>query len=176
MKIKFALLLLCLCGHAVANHHGATHKRKHKAEKDHQPVAHSQNIQLSPELQQLLRQEMQQIKAGMESLVLAGVSADWQTITKVGQQIKQSYVFKQQLSKKQRHELHQKLPLEFIKLDQKLHHYAGMLAHVAQERDIELVNYYIYKMNETCASCHSNFAKQRFGGFKAKNKHKSDHH
>ena len=167
MKKLLIGLLFCLSTAPVANDHGDGH-HKH-AQKKH-------TISLTPELQALLNQEMHQIKSGMESLVLASVSGDWKKIASVGHQIKHSYILKQKLSDKQRHQLHEKLPAGFKQLDQKLHNYAGMLSHVAKEHDIELVNYYLYKMNETCASCHASYARDKFPGFNAKNKHASDKH
>lgn len=148
---------------SVAAEHGHHHEKK--------PAS----LGLSKELSTALNQEMQQIKGGMESLVFATVSGNWGQIAAVGQKIKHSYILKQKLTGKQRHELHDKLPPEFKRLDQKLHQYAGMLAHVAHERDIELVNYYIYKMNETCTACHSRFVTDKFAGFKQANKHHKGH-
>jgi hypothetical protein len=168
MMIKLlSLFLASVSILAVANGH-------HQVEPKHQASRHNdkvESINLSAELSQILTMEMQQIKGGMESLVFATVSGDWQKIASVGKQIKQSYILKQKLSPQQSHELHQKLPQAFKRLDQQLHQYAGMLAHVADERDIELVNYYIYKMNETCTQCHSRFVQSKFSGFSMANKH-----
>ena len=115
-------------------------------------------------------------KAAWKKLVLATAAADWHTIAQVGHDIKHSYILKQKLTKEQRHQLHQGLPAGFKKLDKDFHRYAGMLSHVAKEHDIELVNYYIYKMKETCSSCHSQYATDKFPGYKARNKHTGDHH
>ncbi len=145
------------------------------AKKHHQVHAQAATLAISAELRAALNMEMQQIKGGMESLVGATVAGNWGKIAAVGQQIKHSYILKQKLTAKQRHELHDKLPEEFKRLDKQLHQYAGMLAHVAQERDIGLVNYYIYKMNETCTSCHARFVKDKFGGFNLPNKHHEKH-
>ncbi len=150
-------------------------KSQAKSKGKHHGEHKAQSIHISQELRAVLNQEMQQIKGGMESLVFATVSGNWGKISSVGHQIKHSYIMKQKLTKKQRHELHDKLPMGFKQLDKKLHNYAGMLAHVAKEHDMELVNYYIYKMNETCASCHAQYASDKFPGFKANNKHAGDH-
>ncbi|MFT5164523.1 MAG: hypothetical protein ACI9FJ_003125 [Alteromonadaceae bacterium] len=174
MKKLLIMGLICASTAVFANHH---HGAEHDKAKPHQTHDKGEAIDLSPELRQILNQEMQQIKGGMESLVFATVSGNWGQISAVGQKIKHSFILKQKLNAKQRHELHDKLPQEFKRLDQQLHQYAGMLAHVAQERDIELVNYYIYKMNETCTSCHSRFVKDKFGGFNQPNKHhKAEQH
>jgi hypothetical protein len=56
-------------------------------------------------------------------------------------------------------------------LDQRFHYYAGMLSHVAREGDMELANFFVYKMRESCSTCHANYAGARFPGFKRPNKH-----
>ncbi|MCJ8274058.1 MAG: hypothetical protein MJK04_32245 [Psychrosphaera sp.] len=160
-------------GHDKAKQHG---HEKAKSKAKHHAQHQAKSINISPKLRAVLNQEMQQIKGGMESLVFATVSGNWHKISSVGHQIKHSYIMKQKLTEKQRNELHQSLPMGFKQLDKKLHNYAGMLAHVAKEHDMELVNYYIYKMNETCASCHAQYASDKFPGFKAKNKHAGDDH
>jgi hypothetical protein len=164
-------------GHDKANSKAKQHGYEKAKDKGMHHAQHkAQSIHISSELRAVLNQEMQQIKGGMESLVFATVSGNWGKISSIGHQIKHSYIMKQKLTKKQRHELHDSLPAGFKQLDKKLHNYAGMLAHVAKEHDMELVNYYIYKMNETCASCHAQYASDKFPGFKAKNKHAGDDH
>ncbi|MFT4927222.1 MAG: hypothetical protein ACI8WB_003328 [Phenylobacterium sp.] len=165
--------------HSTDEHSAERHSAKHSPEShssDHKKAKHHQTLNLSPALQSALNLEMQQIKMGMESLVFATVSGNWGQIAAIGQQIHHSYILKKKLTAKQRHELHQQLPAEFKRLDHKLHQYAKMLSHVAHERDIELVNYYVYKMNETCTSCHSRFVTDKFAGFKLGNKHHQGKH
>ena len=72
---------------------------------------------------------------------------------------------KQALSKEQMQQLHSLLPAAFKQYDKAFHGYAGKLSAAAKARDIELVQYYRYKMNEVCSSCHSAFANQLFTGF-----------
>ena len=134
----------------------------------------SNNIHISKDLRTLLNQEMQEISKGMASLVLSVSSGKWHEIEETGEKIKNSYILNKKLTKHQRHELQQALPEDFKQLDQKFHHYAGMLSHAAEQRDIELVNYYVYKMNEACASCHAKFAGEKFPGF-FKSKTDSEH-
>ncbi|MDH5436612.1 MAG: hypothetical protein OEX83_07615 [Gammaproteobacteria bacterium] len=131
---------------------------------------------LSAATSTLLKQEMNEIKKGMESLVFSIASGDWEKIAETGHQIKHSYIMKNKLTESQRHELHEKLPKQFREIDKKFHYYAGMLSHVAKERDSELVNYYFYKMNESCSSCHSQFVSNRFEGFRQGNKHEQHDH
>lgn len=167
MRIVPVLLILLFANtaHALEPDHGAD---EHHASSAQQSAA----LQLSPEIQQLLQREMQQIRSGMETLVFAMASADWQQIEKTAANIQQGYIMKQTLSVEQKHQLHQALPQTFKTLDQRFHYYAGMLSHVARERDMELANFFIYKMNESCSACHSQYAVARFPGFGQPNKHK----
>jgi hypothetical protein len=134
------------------------------------------SIELSEPVRNLLRQEMQQVRVAMQSLVSALATADWKNIEKLGKGIQNSFILKQKISKQQMHELHSALPAEFKKLDQKFHYYAGMLAHVAKEKDTDLTQFYFSKMTESCMACHSQFATQRFPGYLDKNKHESKGH
>lgn len=133
-------------------------------------------LNLSTGVKDLLKQEMNEVRKGMESLVFSIASGDWEKITETGKNIKHSYIMKSKLTESQKHELHEALPMQFKEIDKKFHYYAGMLSHVAKERDIELVNYYFYKMNESCTSCHSKFVTNRFEGFKQGNKHEKHNH
>lgn len=133
-------------------------------------------INLSPGLKALLVEEMQEVKKGMESLVTSIASGDWQAIEETGHHIKHSYILKKRLTDEQKQELMKALPEGFKFLDKKFHYYAGMLSHVAKERDIELVQYYRSKMSETCTACHARFASARFTGFTQKNKHEGHMH
>ena len=171
MKKLIGLVLVGATTVALASHHqksGHGHDQHHSAA--------TQTLALDPQIKALLNQEMQMVRKGMESLVFATASADWKAIAEIGHNIKHSYILKQKLTKAQRHQLHTSLPDGFKQLDKKFHYYAGMLAHTAKEHDMELVNYYTYKMKESCSSCHSQYAKDKFPGFAAKNKHESGHH
>ncbi len=137
----------------------------YSGDQDPHQQAESGEIHLSVDLRELLKQEMLEITKGMESLVLWVSSANWHEIETTGRSIQNSYILKSKLTKDQKQELHNVLPAEFKSLDKKFHHYAGMLSHVAEKKNMELVNFYIYKMNEVCTSCHSKFVANRFQGF-----------
>lgn len=133
-------------------------------------------INLSPDLKALLVEEMKEIKKGMESLVTSVATGDWHAIAETGHNIKHSYIIKKSLTREQKQELKKALPVGFKSLDRKFHYYAGMLSHVAKEQDIELVHYYVSRMNEACTSCHGQYVSARFTGFTQKNKHEEHMH
>ena len=117
---------------------------------------------LSPNLRTLLSKEMLALQAGMMSIIPAYNSGNWGEVEITAKKMKDSYILKQSLSKKQVKELHSILSDEFIKQDQRFHYLAGMLEHAAKNRKPELVNFYFSEMNESCGSCHSDFARHKF--------------
>jgi len=131
---------------------------------------------LSPELQELFSKEMVQLQQGMQDIMVAYVSGQWDVIVPIAKKMENSYVLRQNLSQSQMHELHSKLPNTFLELDDKFHYYSGMLSHVSEMGKVELIGYYFAKMSETCVSCHSEYATHKFSAFKSKAGHESHHH
>jgi len=117
---------------------------------------------LSPELRALLKQEMVSIEKGMKAIIPAYISGELSEISEIAGQIKSSYILKQRISEAQKHELHEKLPQDFISKDQELHKYAGMLEHASKEKNTELIVFYYSKLLESCVGCHSQYAGHRF--------------
>ena len=129
----------------------------------HTPAPTSR-LHLSPALSDLLRQEMNAILQGMQALMPAIVTGNWEAVADIGDRIQHSYIMQQQLTDPQRQELQQALPAAFLELDQSFHHTAGRLAYAAQQHDAEVVNFYFYKLTDTCVACHGRFAGDRFKG------------
>jgi len=117
---------------------------------------------LSSPLRTLLSQEMQQLQKGMMEIQPLYISGRWAEIAPIAKTMEDSYVLKKSLSKDQVHELHSKLPNEFIELDQQFHYLSGELAHAAKTQKPRLVGFYYAKMSETCLNCHTKFATHRF--------------
>lgn len=135
-------------------------------EHHHEPAVKVTGVEsLSPELRNLLLNEMREIQKGMMSIIPAYASGDWSEIEDISLKMKRSYILKQSISKEQINELHSSLPAEFIELDQQFHYFAGMLSHAAKNRKQELVGFYFSKLSESCASCHSRYATHKFKGF-----------
>lgn len=130
-----------------------------------------QAITVSTEIKQLLNQEMQLLETGMQQLLSAIISADWNKTMTLGQQIQASFIIKKTLTAQQKTELHQHLPKTFIELDQSFHQYAGLLAEAAAVKNQETVNFYFYKMLDRCTQCHSRYALEKFPAFSV-NQHK----
>lgn len=145
----------------------ASHEQHVKPETDHGhhavPQA-SSGAELSPDLKALLNQEMALIQKGMMNLIPVIAAGEWEDATLIGNQIKASFILKQKLTESQKEELHRVLPELFVEIDQDFHQSAGMLAHAAEMKNADVVNFYFYKMNAACVSCHAKFAAARFPG------------
>lgn len=161
-----AVILLCSCLPAVAASH-EHHEGNPKLDAEsahHLESPTSQNLQLSPGLLALLNQEMGLIQQGMMDLVPAIAAGEWDKVSALGEKIKKSFILKQKLTDEQKAELHQVLPQQFIEMDQDFHKSAGMLAHAAEMKNADVVNFYFYKLNAACVSCHGTYAAERFPG------------
>ncbi len=176
------LLSLVLCTGLCMTLSVGVNAEGHGSEHDHSKHNHSglhANVEkvsattaLFPEaLNVILLKEMNALSQGLSQLMPEVTSGNWPQIQAIGQKMHDSYLLKQSLSKEQIAHLHKTLPGNFKTLDHQLHHSAGMMAHAAEKKNIELVNFYLYKMTETCVACHSQYATDRFPRLKPSKKH-----
>jgi len=114
------------------------------------------------------------IQQGMMDMVPAIAAGEWDKVSTIGQKIKASFILKQKLTDAQKEELHRVLPPQFIEMDTDFHKSAGMLAHAAEMKNADVVNFYFYKMNAACVSCHGKYAAERFPGLT--NGDEEEHH
>ncbi|MBA6292773.1 cytochrome c [Colwellia sp. MB3u-70] len=167
MKIFISIALLAILSPAMSY---AEDVHKHK-----EHVKASGVEALSPDLRNLLSEEMKALQDGMMSIIPAYISGNWSEIETTAKKIKNSYILKQSLTESQVKELHSVLPSEFIAKDQRFHYLAGMLEHAAQSKKPELINFYFSEMNESCASCHAVFATHKFPDLKPTEKDGHEH-
>ena len=161
-----AAILFCLPQFVLAaSHEHHEHNAKPEVERAHhmEPQT-SKAVQLSPGLLALLNQEMGLIQQGIMDMVPAIAAGEWDKVSAIGQKVEESFILKQKLTEAQKEELHRVLPQQFIEMDRDFHKSAGMLAHAAQMKNADVVNFYFYKMNAACVSCHAKFAAERFPG------------
>jgi cytochrome c556 len=130
-----------------------------------EPQGAYQEVRLSPELLKLLRAEMREISAGVQGMALSLASADWQSIQETSEKIRASYLMEKQLTPALVAELEQALPEHFKRLDAQFHQRAERLGTAAAAHDPELVAFHYSRLVESCALCHSAYAKSRFPGF-----------
>ena len=133
-------------------------------EHEHSAVETDPAASLSPEVRQALVQEMRLIDDGMGELLSAISIGEWKTVEEIGRKIQHSFILKQQLGDEQLHELHDKLPADFLQMDVRFHETAGKLAQVAHTRDAELATFFYSRMVDGCVGCHATYAPGRFPG------------
>jgi hypothetical protein len=165
-SLIFAVILFCLPKSVLAaNHEHHEHNAKPASDRAHHMESQiSQRVQLSPDLLVLINQEMALIQQGIMDMVPAIAAGEWVKVSTLGQKIKESFILKQKLTDAQKEELHRVLPQQFIEMDMDFHKSAGMLAHAAEMKNADVVNFYFYKMNAACVSCHGKYAAERFPG------------
>ncbi len=140
------------------------------------PEEPTNKLELSPEVAKLLREEMQEITVGVQGVTLALASGDWDTIVETSDKIRASYILNKKLTDAQVEELESKLSHGFKALDQEFHERAAKLGAAAEARDAELAAFHLYRMIESCATCHAAHASSRFPGFAGEDSEAEDHH
>ena len=164
--LVFAAILFCSSQFVMAasHEHHEQNVKPDSAHAHHMGSQTSQEVLLSTDLRSLLNQEMGLIQQGVMDMVPAIAAGKWDKVSTIGQKIKESFILKQKLTDAQIEELHRVLPQQFIEMDIDFHKSAGMLAHAAEMKNADVVNFYFYKMNAACVSCHGKYAAERFPG------------
>lgn len=140
-----------------------------------QPHPAGQDLELSPEVMNLLRAEMEEITAGMQTIAVSLAAADWGSIQETSERIQSSYIMKRKITQEQASELEQSLPQQFKQLDAEFHQRAEKLGEAAADHDAELVAFHYSRLMESCAGCHAAYAKERFPDFSAPEQHGHSH-
>lgn len=131
-----------------------------------EPHPAQNDLQLSPELMELLRAEMRALLTGIQSLATGIATADWSSVADTSAQISASYILDQKLTPAQREELGTSLPEHFKRLDSEFHLEAEKLEAAATNHDAQLVTFHYYRLIEACTTCHAQYAVSRFPGFR----------
>lgn len=139
------------------------------------PVAGSETLTLSAPLRVLLQAEMREIAAGVQTITLALATAEWQAAEAAAIQIRDAYLGHEKFPQAQREEMQRVLPAGFRAIDASFHERADRLARAAAARDGELAAYHLFRLNETCIACHSQYVSYRFTGFPAAQADKREH-
>ena len=134
-----------------------------------------ENLGLPPDLMGLLQAEMREITTGVQKIPVAIAQADWDLLRTTGESIQSSYIMAKALTPEQVEVLQSSLPARFKQIDSEFHERAGNLADAAEARDFELASYHYSRLIESCARCHSLYAKVRFPDFGTIEKHGHHH-
>ena len=147
-----------------------------QAKHPHDAATSGESIKLSGELRQLLRLEMAAVQEGVQALIPAIAAGNWTLVAEIANKLHDSYIMQAKLSDQQRDELHESLPAAFQEMDHTFHHSAKLLAGAAEDGNAEVVTFYLQRLTESCVSCHSRFAVERFPGFAKGRQHEVHHH
>ena len=139
------------------------------------PEHPAETLSLPPELMALLQAEMREITIGVQKVPVAIAQADWEVLHQTGESIRSSYIMSKALTKEHIEILESSLPERLKQLDSEFHARAGSLAQAAQARNFELASYHYSRLVESCANCHSLYAKNRFPGFAPVEEHGHQH-
>ncbi|MCI0506140.1 MAG: cytochrome c [Gammaproteobacteria bacterium] len=134
-----------------------------------------QDVRLPPDLLNLLREEMREIAAGIQGIALFLATADWKSIQETSAKIRASYIMEKKLTAAQAKELEQALPGQFKQLDSEFHQRAEKLGMAAAAHDPELAAFQFSRLVESCALCHTAYAKSRFPEFVSPVQHEHHH-
>ena len=138
-------------------------------------VQRQEPLKLPPDLLALLQAEMRKITVGVQKVPVAIAQADWETLSQTSESIRSSYIMAKALSKEQIEVLESSLPERFKQIDSAFHERAGELADAARARDYELTSYHYSRLIESCAQCHSIYARERFPAFGPVQEHGHQH-
>jgi len=129
-----------------------------------EPHTQQDGIVLSPDLLNLLREEMREIAGGVQGVALSLATADWKSIEETSAKIRASYIMEKKLTLAQAKELENALPEQFKRLDAEFHQRADKLGAAAAAHDAELAVFHYSRLVESCVRCHASFAGKRFPG------------
>ncbi|MGM0480647.1 MAG: cytochrome c [Pseudomonadota bacterium] len=121
---------------------------------------------LTDKLSRLLKEEMRAVQGGMASIHSAMIMGQHESVAESAQQIHDSFILQQQLTKQDRKDLMSAVPKGFIKLDKKFHEFAASLAEAGRNKDTKAQHKLFSKMTGKCIQCHSKYVSDRFPGVK----------
>lgn len=119
---------------------------------------------LTDTLSQLLREEMRSVQAAMTTIHSAIVMGQHDSVAENAQQIHDSFILKQQLTKQDRKDLMSAVPSGFIELDKEFHQLAAALAEAGRNSDTSAQHELFSQMTGNCLQCHSEYVYDRFPG------------
>ncbi len=125
----------------------------------------SDRIQLSKKQRRMLSAEMNAVQKGMTVLSIAIPAGRWNEIAEIAGKMNEGYIMKK-LSSAEVEEFNLVLPEGYKEINLEYHEMADNIMKAAKSRRGEQVNFFFYRLNESCMQCHAKYAKKRFPGFK----------
>lgn len=127
-------------------------------------------INLPTEIRMALIKEMVKLETDMQELLSYLAKGQSKQAEETAMSIYQSFIMKQELSKKQLEKLPKLLPKDFVQLDRNFHNNAKQLAEAAGQNNFESAMNVYNQMTSACVTCHKNFAAKRFPGLAVRSK------
>jgi hypothetical protein len=121
---------------------------------------------LPKKLHRALTGEMNALQNAMSNLSIAIPAGRLQEVAETAEKMKEGYIMKKVLSKKQLQELNKSLPSGYHTMDRAFYKAIENLKQAAQGNNREKVTLYYYKSIEKCVTCHARYAGQRFPDFR----------
>lgn len=118
--------------------------------------------QLTEKLDRLLRQEMRSIQSAMGQIHSAIVMGQHSDVADNAQQIHDSFILQQALTKQDRKDLMSAVPSGFIDLDKEFHQLSSALAKAGRSKNTKKQLKVFNEMTGNCIQCHSKYVSDRF--------------
>ncbi|TYB35104.1 MAG: cytochrome c [Flexistipes sinusarabici] len=167
-QLKLVILLLVtvvffMSGYAMANKEVSNPEAKTKTKMQSKQITAAE-INLPTEIRMALIKEMVKLETDMQELLSCLAKGQSKQAEETAMSIYQSFIMKQELSKKQLEKLPKLLPKDFVQLDRNFHKNAKQLAEAAGQNNFESAMNIYNQMTSACVTCHKNFAAKRFSG------------
>ncbi len=123
-------------------------------------------INISKKLRRVLSAEMNSVQQAITGLSIAIPAGKWNEIAETAGKMNNGYIMKKRLSKGEMAEFNRAVSEDYQSIDREFHEMTDQLMKAAKSRRGEQVNFYFYRLTETCIQCHAQYAKKRFPDFK----------
>lgn len=121
--------------------------------------------QLTPRLKQMLSDEMLSVRQATKQILDGLIVGDHSLVATQAQQIHDSFILARALTEQDKKDLMKAAPPEFLVLDGAFHLTAKKLADAALRKDYELQRFYYSRLVDSCQTCHSQYATDKFPAF-----------
>lgn len=120
---------------------------------------------LTPRLKQMLSDEMLSVRQATKQILDGLIVGDHSLVATQAQQIHDSFILDRALTEQDKKDLMKAASPEFLALDGAFHLTAKKLANAALLKDYELQRFYYSRLVDSCQTCHSQFATDKFPAF-----------
>lgn len=120
---------------------------------------------LTPRLKQMLSEEMLSVKQASKQILDGLIVGDHSLVAAQAQQIHDSFILARALTEQDKKDLMKAAAPEFLVLDGQFHATAKKLSEAALHKDYELQRFYYSRLVDSCQTCHTQFATDKFPAF-----------